>query len=231
MVTISDAGPRSSPPAPTAGLSRADRKRIEPDEADKQRFRELLEKGDFGLIKLLNVTCGGDGPMVVHFGQCNDSIPGHGADFSFRQRRHVFPALADLKLNDGIFIGGSVMTQGLLVSIGKVDIRTVDLSIEAVNFLSAFVPAVDARGAQQQTQLLNKGIWRNGLLYRATAPVREEQTYIMRTIAYRTKNDGGDRREDLVVAFTVARFDKDGNVTLIWRELRRKQSPRLDLEN
>ena len=227
MITVADARPQPAVPVPARGLSRADRKRLEPDDADKARFRELFEKEKSGIIKLLNVSCVGDGPLVVRVGDCGDSIPGHGSDYSFRVGRHVFPAIADLKLDGNRLIVGSVMTQGLIVSIGKVDIRSVDLSGNAIKFLSGFVPAVDSNGAQQQTLLLNKGIWKDGLLYRATVPVVEDETYLMRTIAYRTRDDGGDKRVDLVIAFTIVRQDAGGNVTLIWRRLKETPSPKI----
>ena len=230
MIAVMDTRPRPAGPAPTMDISRSDRKRLEPDAADKTRFRELLKEDGFGLVKLLNVDCDADGPLVVHIGDCGDSIPGHGADFSFRAGRHVFAGIADLKLNGGTLVVGSVMTQGLLVSIGNVDVRTVDLSSNAVKFLTAFAPAPDIHGAEQQTLLLTKGFWNNGIFCRATATAAEGQTYLLRTIAYRLRNDGGDKREDLVVIFTIVRQDPAGNVTLIWRRLQNKVSPKIILE-
>ena len=231
MITVADERPRSSQPAPVVGLSHAERKLIEPDEADRVRFRDLLQNADFGLVKLRNVTCGRDGPMIVRAGECGDSIPGHGADYSFRAGRHAFPGIADVKLDGDLLVAGSVMTQGLLVSIGRVDIRTLDLSSAAIKFLKEFVPAADAAGAQRQTLLINKGILANGFAYCATAHVAEGESYALRTIAYRTRNDGSDRRTDLIIAFTVVRRDADGNVTLIWRRLQERPSPKIEVRN
>ena len=230
MVNIVDVQPRPDLSTRPSGMSRSDRKLVEPDEEVKTKFHDLLDKREFSLVKLLNVNCGTDGPMMIRANACRDSIPGHGADYSFRVGRHVFPAIADLKLNGDLLIVGSVMTQGLLVSIGKVEIGTLDNSNDAIKFLADFAPAQDAAGAQHQTLLINHGMKRDELLFGASAPVVAGATYILRTIAYRTDNDGGDRREDLTVAFTVVRLDDDGNVTLIWRELRKKESPKIKIE-
>jgi|GEM_PF-4884812 len=230
MISVIDSRPLPAQSAPTIDVSRADRKRLEPDPADKARFREMLKDDSLGLVKLLNVDCGSDGPLVVHVGDCGDSIPGHGADFSFREGRHVFPAIADLKLNGGTLVVGSVMTQGLLVTIGNVNIRAVDPSSNAMKFMTAFAPAPDIHGAEQQTLLLTKGFWNNGVFCRATAQVVEGQTYLLRTIAYRLRSDRGDKREDLVVVFTIVRQDSAGNVTFIWRRLQNRASPKISLE-
>src|SRR5689334_20115673 len=61
MITVVDTRPQPDRPVPTIRISRTDRKRIEPDEDDKARFRDLLEKEDSGIVKLLNVSCPTDG--------------------------------------------------------------------------------------------------------------------------------------------------------------------------
>ena len=163
----------------------------------------------------------------IQVGQCSDLIPGHGADFSFRLNRHVLPGVADLKLNGDTLIVGRVMTQGRLVSIGKIDIGELDLSSDAMKFLTGFIPANDFLGAEQQALVIKNGIRKNACLFGAIAPVVADGTYLLRTIAYRTPNDGGDKRRDLIVAFTVVRLDVDGNATLIWKILQEKESPKL----
>jgi hypothetical protein len=77
--------------------------------------------------------------------------------------------------------------------------------------------------------------------YKKTAPVVENATYALRVIAYkgnilRTYRGfvfdmlAGDKRIDLTLAFRVVRKDDDGGVTIIWRELARRESPRIKFE-
>jgi len=58
----------------------------------------------------------------------------------------------------------------------------------------------------------------------------EEHRSQLRTIAYRLRSDRGDKREDLVVVFTIVRQDSAGNVTFIWRRLQNRASPKISLE-
>jgi hypothetical protein len=230
MIKVIDTPARPQALVVASELSRSDRKLIKPDEADEKRFQALLGNSDYGIVKLLNVKCGDDDAKVVRVSECRDSIPGHGADFSFRTGKHSFPGIADLKLRENTLVVGSVMTQGLLVFVGQVDLQTLDVSSNSFKFVSEFAPATDRHGAERQASEINAGIIKYRLLVCSSAYVRENQTYVLRSIAYRTNNDGGDKRKDLIVAFTVIRQDADGNVTLIWRRLQEKDAPKLSFK-
>jgi hypothetical protein len=226
-ISVRDNFPIVSQPERPQGMSRSDRKLIEPDTEDVEKFRVLLSKDGYGIAKILNVSCGAESPMVINVSGCADAIPGHGADFSFRNGEHSYPDLSDIKLTGNRLVAGSVMTQGLLVSLGKVDISTFDMSAAEMKYLREFIPAADWAGAKRQTESLMNGVYDNGRLYSAVADVAENRAYAIRSIAYRTRSDGGDRRRDVTLVFTIVRIDADGNITLVWKRLQEKESPKL----
>lgn len=226
-VAVKDNFPIVSQPQRPPEMSRSDRKLIEPKREDIARFRELLSRDGYGIAKILNLSCGADSPMVIDADGCADSIPGHGADYSFRTGGHSLPEFCDIKLKQGRFISGSIMTQGLIARLGEIDLLRVDPGRVEVKYLAAFVPAESLAGAQKQTSLINRGIWNDGHFYSGSVEIKENQTYVLRSIAYRIKGYIADKRRDIIVAFQVVRQDEDGNVTLVWKELQNKESPRL----
>jgi hypothetical protein len=223
--------PRLSPTAPS--LSKSDKKLIEPSDTDKAKLRDNFGKSDYRIAKLLNLECakGADSRYIVRADSaCNNTIPGYGTHFSFRTGIHSIERLADIKIRDGLFIASSDFTQGVLVSLGSLDLKMVDLEREGVKFLARFVPAAETSEAQKQTEQINRGFRNGGYVYSGSAEIKENQTYVLRSIAYRFNNDAtGDKRRDIIVAFTVLRQDDGGNVTFIWKELQDKPSPKLTI--
>ena len=229
-ISVRDNFPAVSRSSVPQGLSRGDRKRLEPDKEDLERFHRLLKQNGYGIAKILNVSCGSDGVFVINVNGCADTIPGHGASFSFRAREHSLPEFSDIRISGGRFVCGGAMIQGLIVALGETEPGTVDDGREEVRILENFSAAASLAGAQKQTVLINRGFWNDGHLYSASREIKENQTYALRSIAYRTRQTVTDKRRDITVVFQIVRFDNEGNVTIIWRELQNKESPRLDLE-
>jgi len=223
---VAPRGGRSDPPP----ISRNDKRLIQPDAADVTRFRDLLSKPGHGIAKLLNSPCSNDqnGAYVVDASKnCTNSLPGNGSHFSFRTGEHSLPEFSDLKIKNGRFIGGSIMTQGLIVALKEAGLSEVDFSCDEMKYLADFHPADSVDGAQKQTALINRGMWNDGHFYSGSTEIKENQIYALRSIAYRLKGEIPDKRRDIIVAFQVVRQDDDGNVTLIWKELQNKESPKL----
>ena len=214
-------------------VSRRDKKLIEPDATDIAKFQTLLNKSGYGIAKLLNSKCPAEATNVYLVSAddgCANSLPGNGAHFSFRRREHIAPVYADIKIKDGKFIVGSFFTQGLIVSLGEIGVEEIGLNTAGVKYLAAFEPAKDRDGAQKQTAEITRGRTDDSYFYSGSAEIKENQAFVLRSVAYRTGSETGDKRRDVIIAFQVVRQDDEGNVTLIWKELQNKESPKLDQE-
>lgn len=77
--------------------------------------------------------------------------------------------------------------------------------------------------------------------YVKSVPIKSDQTYVLRSIAYKAKvwqQRGafkvdildGDKRDDVLTAFRVVGVNEDGSVNLLWREIERKPAPKLIFE-
>lgn len=209
-----------------------EKKLVEPDVADLVAFRDVLSKPGYRIVKLLDSKCKtGTDPRVVNIADgCLRTIPGDGADFSFRRRDYSIAETADLKIKNGKFVAGSVFIQGLMVSLETLEIEKIDLHSEGANYLASFEPATDCDGAKAQTAEINGGIINGRSLISAMTEIKPNQTYVLRSIAYRVNLQVEDKRRDIIVAFKVVRQDEEGNVTLIWKELQNKESPKLKID-
>nr|MBA3334881.1 hypothetical protein [Acidobacteriota bacterium] len=85
---------------------------------------------------------------------------------------------------------------------------------------------------------LSEGVFSDGFQYRRGFYAVENTTYVLRSIAYDGKyfravegvayNEFAfDKRRDVTVAFRIVRKDSDGSVTILWKEILRKNSPKI----
>jgi hypothetical protein len=211
-----------------------------PSVEDVERFSFFLRQPRAGLIKLVpERNCDSGGKVTSASPDCSKySIPGAGSSYSFRIDNYRIARLADINYTGRNFRAFGVLTHGILVSIGDVPLENVDSQSEAVISLIKLQPVTDFKEAEEFALKLDKGIQNKDLIYRNILPVMENTTYLLRSIAYKgnsTQTIQGitfdemelDKRKDVVVAFRVVRRDADGSVTLLWKELTSKNSPKL----
>lgn len=176
-------------------------------------------------------------------GNCENQIPGT-QFYSFRQKNYSNDTLFDIRLkNENLIIGG-FLTQGIITKLGDIPLEEVSVASDGMKFL------VDFKSETQNTEIKNqflqiaRGIEYNGYEYRKTIKASENVTYAMRVIAYRPENKpipsgdlttetgklwaaNFDKRKDLILAFRIIRKEADGNITILWKELARKDAPKI----
>ena len=127
-----------------------------------------------------------------------------------------------------------------MADIGDVAIEDVTLDTRGIKYLLEFEPVADSEHFTRTEDMIIKGIERDGFLYRKGHLVKENSTYVLRSIAYRGKYmrsvDGVpydelefDKRRDVIVAFQVVEKDAAGNVTIVWKRLRDVEAPKLKI--
>jgi hypothetical protein len=219
-------------------VSREQKKMLAPDVADLQRYSIFLSQPKTGLIKLLpDLGCEEDAAVVRADESCLKAIPMSGF-YSFREREYTNSHLSDIRLKNDVLITDGLLTQGILVALGDVALETVSLASGGMKFLNEFVPETQGAEALKQTRQIIKGVNSEEYYYRKALFAKENMTYALRLIAYRGSIVqtfrglpydllAGDERDDLTVAFRVVRKDKAGNLTILWKELARKDAPKM----
>jgi len=224
------------------GSTEAERSTLAPSAELYSKYAEILKQPRTGLLKLISdAGCTSDVNIITVSPACLQySMPGAGNSYSFRIQDYRIRRLSDIALaKDRLEVSGQ-MSHGILVELGRIDLRKVSMSSAEAVFLINFRTARDLESAQDIEQRLAKGLESGGSHYQSSLDVKLDSTYLMRSIAYRgtylRSYEGKvfnefdfDKRADIIVAFTVIERAQDGSITLLWRELSRKTSPALKL--
>ena len=215
---------------------------LAPENEDLARFAAFLRLPNSGLTKLLaDKGCADNTKVLVVSEDClENTMPGSGISFSFRTREHRIPRLSDIVYTEESFQSPGVRLHGIFVNLGEVPIENVSLTTNGMKYLAEFPPETDIEKAKALEAKLNEGIMVDGFLYRRGLRTRDNATFALRSIAYRgeyyralggiTYNEFNfDKRLDVIVVFRIVRRHPNGAVTILWRELSRNQSPKIEL--
>ncbi len=216
------------------------KKRLQPAAQDLEKYADFLEQPRTGIFRLMpDIGCAENINVIRADAACLNFIP-ESSYYSFREKEHTIEMLADIRLRNGFLISDGVLAQGLLVNLGEIGLEKILPQSAGVDYLSNFAP--HAQGAEAQKQFLQtmRGIKVGDYEYKKALPVVENATYALRVVAYKGSVFRsfrgyrfdvlfGDKRIDLTIAFRVIRKDADGSATLLWKEIDRREAPRLEL--
>lgn len=218
--------------------TREQKKRLSPHPQDLSRYDQFLRQPNTGIFRLMpDLGCTENVNVLRVDPVCLDFIP-ESSYYSFREREHTIEMLADIRLRNGFFITDGVLAQGILVQLGEIELEKVTIASEGLKYISGFSPEQASPDAQKQYIQMMYGVMAGGYVYKKAVPTLENATYALRVVAYkgsifrsfrgfRFDVLDGDKRADLTIAFRVVRKDPDGAVTLLWKELERREAPRI----
>lgn len=222
--------------------SKEQKRRLQPRAEDLAAYAHVLaEEQRAGIFRLLpDAGCEANALVVKANELCLNQIP-ESSFFSFREREHMQEVLSDIRLEKDHLITDGILSLGILVNLGDIAPENVTTQSEGLKFLNEFVPQSSRKEAYKQSQQIEKGVKFGGYEYKRTVPIVENSTYALRVIAYRGNILrsfrgfyfdllAGDKRIDLTVALRIVRREPDGGVTIVWRELARRESPRVRFE-
>jgi hypothetical protein len=215
-------------------LTAEHKRRLSPAAEEKVRFAAFLSQPHTGLARLLPQSdCRNDPRVLDVSNKCLEAVPpvpGGGSFYSFVSGDHEAARLADVWLKGGMFragVAGDAL--GVLTALGDVPLESVTLQTAEAAYLAQFSPPATVADAERQHARSKAGFLVQGRAYGMTAQVRPDTTYLLRSIMYGSPSTPGGRRKpaDALVAFRVVSRAQDGSVTLLWRELLRRKSPKL----
>lgn len=215
-------------------------KLVEPDSGLVKKFAGFLRQENTGLFKfVVDYGCGANDKVVTATENClKFTMPGAGNSYSFRTNNYRLRRLADLTFTGKSFFVSGVLTHGILVNVGDVPLENVTLQSAGTKFIQEFQPVADVDKAVEIERQLINGIEKDGFLYSRALSAAENATYILRSIAYNGKiyrairgityNElDFDKRKDITIAFRIVHRDADGSVTILWKELLKKDAPKI----
>lgn len=213
---------------------------LSPNIEEVNKYADFLRQPNTGLIKLAaDLGCAENTKIVVATADClRYTMPGAGTSFSFRTKNYRLRRLADLTFTNDSFQATGILLHGIFVKIGDVPLEKVDLQTKGLSYLLNFQPETNYEKARVIDRQLSEGVFSDGFQYRRGFYAVENTTYVLRSIAYDGKyfravegvayNEFAfDKRRDVTVAFRIVRKDSDGSVTILWKEILRKNSPKI----
>lgn len=221
--------------------NKKEKKLLSVNEGDKQKYGLFLKSDQTGLIKLISdLGCSANAKVLVASEEClKYSMPGGGSSYSFRVADYRIPQLADLTFFDSAFEANGILLHGVFTGIGDVPLESVTVQTRGAKYLSEIKPVTKYQEAVAFSKNISKGFMKDGFFYGNRIKAVENMTYVLRSIAYEgevpkavngvTYNElDFDKRKDVMVAFRIVRKEDDGSVTLLWRELARLKSPKME---
>lgn len=218
--------------------NREQKKRLQPNPQDLTRYARFLRQPRTGIFRLMpDLGCTENVNVIRADALCLNYVP-ESSYYSFREKEHTIEILSDIRLRNGFLISDGILSQGILVNLGEIELEKIAPQSEGLKFLSGFAPHSQGIEAQKQYLQMMRGVKLGSYEYKKAHPLIENATYALRVVAYRGniirsfrgyRFDllGGDKRIDLTLAFRVIRKEADGSATLLWKEIERREAPRL----
>jgi hypothetical protein len=215
-------------------------KDLAPIPEDLAKYLTFLEQKRTGLVRLVpDAGCGDSTRLLATAAPClKHSMPGNGSSYSFRNANYRLTNLSDLRFTDGNIEVAGVNQLAFLVSLGNIGIDQVSVNTKGIEILQSFLPPSDVAEALKLSEKIALGMERDGHFFTQRLRASEGITYALRSVAYRSsfyRSINGitydemafDKRFDITVAFRVVRQHDDGSITVLWKEVARKESPQL----
>ena len=206
---------------------------------DRAKFAAFLELPHTGFVRLHDAALCEEKSIIVSATEpCPYNILGKATSYSFRKEIYRTAFYSDIKFkNSNLQIVGVNML-GFLTNLGDVELDKISLQSDGIKEMVEFQPSVEIPEVKRQLNIVRKGFKVGNYYYRTWLPVKENNTYALRCIAYQSKiyqkiNNFKvdvldiDKRVDITVVFRVIRTHDDGSVSILWKELSRKDAPKL----
>jgi hypothetical protein len=223
--------------------SKKELKNLLPSQALLTQYEKFLKQPETGIFKLsADSNCAINTNVVVATESClSKDIPGSGTAYSFRVKSHRILRFSDLILEKNVVKTDSLLQQGVMVNLGNIGLDEVSTQTNGLRYLFDFKPATSKEELLSIDQTLNKGVKFDGFVYAYSFFVENNTTFALRSIAYRGKVlrsiDGFkynemdfDKRKDITVVFRIVEKDANGDLTILWKEISRKDSPVIKID-
>lgn len=236
-------------------LSKKERKEIlknlEPNSENLTKYKSFLKQPKTGIFRLMpNYNC--TEKLIVNVSpDCEKSLY-MGEYFSFLTGDYGDINFFDLTYKNGDLISNDFWLQSILTSLGDVPLESLTQTSSGLKYLFDFVPQEENKAVKKQFRDIFEGVEADGYKYSKSAKALLNNTYALRLIGYRLEDKvtyfrfrridptsldtrimsasairGGT---DLILAFRVIRQDADNSLSIVWKELSKRKSPKITFE-
>jgi hypothetical protein len=216
---------------------------VAPAAEDAATYSDFLRQPDTGLIRLLSDEgCQENASLTVASDFCIQykNVFG-GSAYSFRTENYTLGRFADVVYKDGSLYAIGKLTLGFLVDLGETGaLGNVSAETPGAKFVFDFLPPENLPQIEAAFERFRKGVKEGGFQYQRFYSLQENHTYVLRSVAYRKREQreknkaiyddlSNDERKDVIIAFQVVRFPdaKKSSVTLLWKVLQSRETAKI----
>lgn len=217
-----------------------------PHSEDTAKYQEFLNNKNTGLFRLFPDLQCVQGSIVKVDGDCANLVP-DSYWYSFKRKNYSNP-FYDLRLEDERLWFDGFLSQAIVTELGEVGLNEVSLEKKYAQYILNFKPHEKSAEAKKQFAEISKTITNNGYKYGKVIKIKPDTTYLARIINYRvdvvfhklrSRNPVDlnflnaaslQKNNDAVIAFRIVRVEPDKSVTILWKQLSEKKSPKLKFE-
>ena len=202
--------------AKRAELLALEKSYLSPSEADQKQFAEFLRTPNSGLVRLLprekfDTEAYTDETRAV-------VVRGGGAYYSFTRLTHEYGISTDVELAQNQFtVGFAGLDHGFMTNLGDVPLENINEESPMAVIFSTYKPPREEPLVRIEQRRFGLGSELEGVQVKRTLPVKLNSTYMLRSLNY--------RECDVLVVVRVVRIDSDGSVTLLWKLLKKYETP------
>ncbi len=220
--------------------SKMDWQLVAPDGIDRTIYAEFLSQPNTGLIRLLSDQgCREDRIIAFANNFCIKYRNLYGASvYSFRIQNYMPGRFGDIIYKKGTLTTIGKLMLGFLTDLGKdIDLKSVSAETAGAKYVFDFAPPETMSLIESSLRNFQTGVEAGGFRYQKSYRLEENHTYLLRSVAYQNgkqkkkANDEllMDERKDVIIALQIVRISaaEDGGVTLLWRELQRKDTAKI----
>lgn len=211
-------------------LTKSEKEKIKPSQEDFIRYKQFLKKSKTGLVKIFpDFNCP---DLIINADNENClqavQIKGNASYYSFRQKTHTKDIWSDVHFADNRLDAGFAKNSlGIFTDLGELSLESLDKNSPELKRLNDYRLPESHREMDFQKKELESGkLEEKGFSSKAT--VKLDTTFGLRLINYwRFRRYYGNENADILIVFRVVRKDTDGTITLLWKELQRKDTPEI----
>ncbi len=211
---------------------------------DIGKYEVFLKREKTGILKLFpDLGCLSKNVISVA-PECRRFVP-MSSSFTFRTNSYSDPTYHDIHFAQDRISSHSFFSQGIFTVIGDEPIDGVGVTHPAIKYLVDFQSATDPATAGQRAREFQTGIGSGGFRYADHIVPQADTTYALRMIAYRLENTlrpisdetsmtemmflslAFDKRVDITVVFRILGTDELGGMTILWKEVDRKDAGKI----
>jgi hypothetical protein len=201
------------------------------DADDKTKFAEFLKQPRTGIFRLHDIENCEESQKVYNVAEpCPAHVIDKASAYSFLERDYEYRLLAEIWLQKSNLQIRKVETLSFLTNLGDLPIENLTLAAGGIREMAEFVPSGNKKEVTAQSRIASKGFQIGKYVYKTALPLKENSTYALRAITYGVENPSSGLKTkplDIIVVFRVVRRHGDGSVSILWKELDRKDAPKL----